>query len=322
VNLRGYFIRRLLQMIPVILAVVLLTFALLQLAPGDVATLMAGEDADPQVIAAIRERYRLDAPVLDQFVAYIGSVLQGDLGTSIRYGQPVLDVILSRAPATLLLVGTALLAATFLGTTVGALLARRIGSRTDAIASFLAIGAFSVPVFWLGLMLILVFAVNLQWLPSSGMTSALAPRDPIGRALDLLAHLVLPGITLATVWFGQYLRLSRSSVASVLGEDYIAAARAAGFSERRILLHHALRNALLPVITVFGLQLGVVLAGAVLTETVFSWPGLGRLIYDAILARDVPLIVGSYLVMSVMVAVASLVTDLAYARLDPRVELR
>ena len=321
-SLRGYFVRRVLQMVPVILAVILITFALLQLAPGDVATLMAGEDANPEVIAAIRDRYQLDAPLGEQFVAYVGSLVQGDLGTSIRYGQPVIDVILSRVPATLLLVGTALLAATLLGTTSGTLLARRIGSRLDAFASFVAIGAFSVPVFWLGLMLILIFAVNLHWLPSSGMTSAIAPRDPIGRMMDVLAHLILPAVTLATVWFGQYLRLARSSVASVLGEDYITAARATGFSERRILMHHALRNALLPVVTVFGLQLGVVLAGAVLTETVFSWPGLGRLIYEAILARDIPLIVGSYLVMSVMVAIASLVTDLAYARLDPRVEYR
>lgn len=320
-RLRRYLILRLLQLIPVILVVIVLNFVLIHLAPGDVSVTLAGEDVDPVYMQHVRELYGLDRPFLEQLWRYLVQVGQGDLGLSYRSREPVVTEILRRVPATLLLVGTALLFAVAIGTTVGTMVANRQGSLSDTATSALAIGFYSIPVFWLGLMLILLFGVELRWLPTSGMYSLIGPRDPLGRALDVAIHLVLPALALSTVWIGQYLRLARTSVVSVMSENYITTVRAIGFRPRTVLLHYALRNALLPVVTVLGLQMGLVLTGAVLTETVFSWPGLGRLIYDAILARDTPIIMGSYIAMSITVALASLITDLVYAALDPRVEL-
>ncbi len=320
-RLRRYLILRLLQLIPVILVVIVLNFVLIHLAPGDVSVTLAGEDVDPVYMQHVRELYGLDRPFLEQLWRYLVQVGQGDLGLSYRSREPVVTEILRRVPATLLLVGTALLFAVAIGTTVGTMVANRQGSLSDTATSALAIGFYSIPVFWLGLMLILLFGVELRWLPTSGMYSLIGPRDPLGRALDVAVHLVLPALALSTVWIGQYLRLARTSVVSVMSENYITTVRAIGFRPRTVLLHYALRNALLPVVTVLGLQMGLVLTGAVLTETVFSWPGLGRLIYDAILARDTPIIMGSYIAMSITVALASLITDLVYAALDPRVEL-
>nr|WP_281352397.1 ABC transporter permease [Phytoactinopolyspora alkaliphila] len=220
------------------------------------------------------------------------------------------------------MIGVALVVAAVGGTLVGTLLGRHAGTRFDAAASVVAVGAYSIPVFWLGLMMILVFSVTLGWFPSSGMTSPVPPEGWIAQAADVAHHLVLPAGALATVWFGEYVRLSRASVSNVLAEDYITAARGTGYSERNILVKHALRNAMLPITTVFGLQLAALLAGAVLTETVFAWPGLGRLLFDAVLARDMPVIMGAYIAMSVTVVIATLLTDIAYARLDPRVVYR
>ncbi|SVD41164.1 uncharacterized protein METZ01_LOCUS394018, partial [marine metagenome] len=244
-----------------------------------------------------------------------------DLGLSFISRRPVLHEILERVPATLLLVGTSLIIAIAIGTTLGTLVAQRPGSLIDSILSSAAVALYSIPVFWLGLMLVLFFGVYLKWFPISGMYSLLIPKEGFDRVLDIAKHLVLPSIALSSVWIGQYLRLSRTSVAEVYNEHYIVTVKAIGFSSNTILLHYALRNALLPIVTIFGLQLGLALTGAVLTETVFSWPGLGRLIYDAILSRDTPIIMGAYIVMSICVALASLITDLLYAVLDPRVEL-
>lgn len=320
-RLRRYIAFRVLQLIPVILIVIVLNFLLIHLAPGDVSILLAGEDADPGYMAAIREAYGLDRPFHEQLWRYLRQVLSGDLGRSYRSREPVMTEILARVPATLLLVGAALLIAVVGGTAIGTLIARRPGSLVDTVVSALSISLFSVPVFWLGLMLILLFAVQLRWLPTSGMTSVDGPRDDVGRLLDIAQHMILPVLTLSTVWIGQYVRLARSAVSEVLAESYITTVRAIGFSEERVLLHYALRNALLPVVTVLGLQLGLALTGAVLTETVFSWPGLGRMIYEAILGRDTPIIMGAFILMSFTVAIASLATDLVYAALDPRVSL-
>ncbi len=320
-RIRRYIILRLLQFVPVVLAVIVINFVLIHLAPGDVAITLAGEDADPAYIEHIREVYGLNRPLHEQLFSYLGQVLQGDLGTSFRSREPVMDEILRRVPATLLLVGAALFISVVLGTAIGTLVASRPGSSIDTVASTIAIALYSIPVFWLGLMLVLLFAVELRWFPTSGMFSLIGPRDPVGRSLDIAYHLVLPMLALSTVWIGQYLRLARTAVVQVLNEPYITTARAIGFSSRRVLLHYALRNAMLPIVTVLGLQIGLLLTGAVLTETVFSWPGLGRLIYEAILTRDTPLIMGAYVMMSIMVALASLVADLVYAYLDPRVVL-
>jgi peptide/nickel transport system permease protein len=320
-RLRRYILLRALQLVPVTLVVIVLNFLLIHLAPGDISIILAGDNADPEYLQTIRERYGLDRPFLEQLGHYLAQVASGDLGQSYRSREPVLGAIMERVPATLLLVGTSLLLSVTLGTWIGAMSARRPGSALDTIVSIVAVSLFSVPVFWFGLMLILLFSVRIPILPAMGMTSIDAPADILGRALDIAAHLVLPVLALMTVSIGQYIRLARSSVADVMGESYITTLRAIGFPERTILQRYALRNALLPVVTVLGLQLGLILTGAVLTETVFSWPGLGRMIYEAILARDTPIIMGAFIVMSVTVALASLITDLVYAALDPRVEL-
>jgi peptide/nickel transport system permease protein len=319
--MKRYLLLRVLQLVPVTLVVIVLNFLLVHMAPGDVSIVLAGDSADPAYLATIRERYGLDRPFLEQLWRYLVQVGSGDLGVSFRSREPVFAEIMSRVPATLLLVGTSLVLSVVLGTIIGAWIARRPGSALDSGVSALAVALFSMPVFWLGLMMVLLFAVELQVLPAMGMSSVDGPRDGFGRVLDVAQHMILPVLSLTTVSLGQYIRLSRSAVAEVLGESYITTVRAIGFPERTVLMHYALRNALLPVVTVLGLQLGLVLTGAVLTETVFSWPGLGRLIYDAILARDTPVIMGSFIVMSVTVALASLATDLVYAALDPRVKL-
>jgi peptide/nickel transport system permease protein len=320
-NLGRYILLRLLQLVPVTLVVIVINFLLVHLAPGDVSTTLAGDNADPAYLAIIRERYGLDRPFLEQLWRYLLQIASGDMGVSFRSREPVFAEIMSRVPATLLLVGTSLVLSVVLGTVIGTWIARRPGSALDSGVSALAVALFSMPVFWLGLMLILLFAVRLQLLPAMGMTSVDGPRDGFGRVLDVARHMALPVLALMTVSLGQYVRLARSAVAEVMGEGYITTVRAIGFPDRTIMMHYALRNALLPVVTVLGLQLGLLLTGAVLTETVFSWPGLGRLIYDAILARDTPVIMGAFIVMSVTVAIASLATDLVYAALDPRVGL-
>jgi len=320
-RLPQYTLFRLLQLIPLVLVVIVINFVLIQLAPGDVAITLAGEDADPQYMEHIRRQYGLDSPVPVQLLRYLGQVIRGDLGASFRSREPVLHELMSRIPATLLLVVTSLIIAVFVGTWLGTLAARRPGSFFDIAANTVSIALYSVPLFWLGLMLILVFGVKLGWLPISGMRNIAGPREGIGYYLDVLKHMVLPVLTLSVAYMGQYVRLARSSVESVMNEDYITTVRAVGFPKRIIFMRYALRNALLPVVTVFGLQIGLALTGAVLTETVFTWPGLGRLVYEGILARDTPLIMGSYILMSVCVAIASLLTDLCYALLDPRVKL-
>jgi peptide/nickel transport system permease protein len=319
VQLQKYLVRRLLQLIPVILVVIVLNFVLMQLAPGDITYILAGEEPDPEYVEYLRHKYGLDRPIHEQLFVYMGRVLQGDLGDSYRYREPVLSVIGRHLAPTLLLMITSLFMASVIGTAIGTFLAPRAGSPTDVTVSILAVSSYSIPVFWLGLMLILLFAIRLDWFPVSGMYDVLRSNKGIDRVLDVLYHLVLPALTLSLVWLGQYVRLARSSVLQVLNEDFITAVRAVGFRPNTILVHHALRNALLPIVSVLGIQLGLAIGGAVLTETVFAWPGLGRVIYEGILARDTPLIMGAYVVMSVCVALASLLADLLYASLDPRV---
>jgi peptide/nickel transport system permease protein len=320
-SLRQYLTRRSLQLLPVILAVIVITFLLVQLAPGDVAIVLAGEDPSPEFMEKIRKKYGLDQPIHVQFWEYFKNVIKGDLGTSFVYNEPVIDIILRRLPATLLLVLSSLVISAILGTLVGAYLAYRSGRVEDISISIFAVALYSMPVFWLGLMLILIFGVNLDWLPIAGMFSPLGPREGWGRIVDVGKHLILPAATLSSIQFAYYLRLSRASVGETLAEDYIVSAKAVGYSDRVVLLKHALRNALLPVVTVFGMQVGLVLTGAVLTETVFAWPGMGRMVYQAILARDTPLIVGALIIISLCVLVSSLITDIIYFHLDPRVRV-
>ncbi len=318
-RLRRYFLRRVLQIIPVVLVVIVINFVLIRLAPGDVAVVMAGENADPSYVEAVRVRYGLDKSISRQLLIYLGSLLRGDLGTSYVYGQPVGAVIGMRMGPTVLLALVSLLSAAGLGTIVGTMMSRRLGSRLDTVVCIGAIVSCSIPAFWLGLMMILLFSVRLGWFPASGMYSIGSSGVGLARVGDMALHLIMPATTLACVYFGEFVRLSRASVTEMLNEGFVVMARAIGFSERTILIKHALRNALLPLVTMFGLQLGLVLAGAVLTETVFAWPGIGRLLYESILARDIPVIVGTYIVLAICVAVCSLITDLVYAYVDPRV---
>lgn len=320
-SFRKYLIRRALQLLPVMLTVVVITFVLIHLAPGDVSIILGGDYASPEFMEMIRKKYGLDQPLYIQFWEYLKNVLKGDLGSSFVYNQPVIGIILRRLPATLLLSLSSLIFSAAIGTLTGAYLAYRSGRTIDVSVSVFAVSLYSMPIFWLGLMLMLVFAIKLDWLPISGMFSPLGPKDGWGRMLDIGKHLILPATTLSAVQFAYYLRLGRACVGEILGEDYIIAAKAMGYTDRDVLLKHALRNALLPVVTVFGIQVGLVLTGAVLTETVFAWPGMGRMVYQAILARDTPLIVGALIVISFCVLVSSFFTDIIYFYLDPRVRV-
>jgi len=314
-----YLIRRILEMFLVVLVVAVLNFTLIHLAPGDVAVYMAGEEAGPEYISAIRHDYGLDLPLYVQLEKYMARLLHGDFGHSFTRGEPVVDIIITRMPATLLLMGSSLILGAVLGTLGGAIAARYIGSRVDYWISGLSVAAYSTPVFWLGLMLIYAFSEHLNWLPSSGMTSFLEEQRGIG---DTLRHMTLPVLSLTIYYVGQNIKVARASVAEAIQDDYITTFRAVGFKERTVFLKHALRNALLPIVSMTGLQFTQLTAGAVLTETVFSWPGMGQLMFQAVLARDYPLIMGGYILMSVMVVIFTLLVDFIYVALDPRIELK
>jgi len=315
----AYLIRRVLEMILVVLVVAVLNFTLIHLAPGDVAVYMAGEEAGPEYIAAIKHDYGLDLPLHLQLGKYMNRLLHGDFGRSFTRGEPVADIIIGRMPATLLLMASSLILGALVGTLGGTLAARYIGSKVDYWISGLSVAAYSTPVFWLGLMLIYAFSVHLNWLPSSGMMSFLEEQRGIG---DTLRHMALPVLSLTIYYVGQNIKVARASVAEAIQDDYITTFRAVGFRERTVFLKHALRNALLPIVSMTGLQFTQLTAGAVLTETVFSWPGMGQLIFQAVLARDYPLIMGGYILMSVMVVLFTLLVDFVYVALDPRIELK
>jgi ABC-type dipeptide/oligopeptide/nickel transport system permease component len=297
--------RRLLLAIPTLFGVLVVVFLLLYIAPGDPVIEMIGERADAETIARLRAELRLDDPVPVQFAHYAGGVLTGDLGTSYITGRPIARDILERFPKTLQLATAAMLLAASLGITIGVLSARRPGSTFDRLAMGGAYLGISFPVYWVGLILILIFAVTLRWLPPSGF----------GR----LEYLVLPALALGTRSIAFLARMTRSAMLEVLGSDFIRTARAKGLRERVVLARHALRNALIPIITVLGLDFGYYLTGSILTETIFSWPGIGRYVVNAIARRDLPAIQGSVLFLSVVFVLVNLATDLLYAKADPRV---
>jgi peptide/nickel transport system permease protein len=318
-KLRRYLARRLLQMVPAVFMVVVLNFILIHSTPGDPASALSGEHASLEHIEEVRRSYGLDKPILQQLGIYLAKLVQGDLGFSYAMRRPVAGIILERLPATLLLILMSQIVAIFGGTALGTYAARHYGGSTDRVLSMAGLGFYAVPVFWSGMMLILLFGVHLRWLPTSGMVSFTAPQGGIGRTLDIARHLVLPSLALALYTMPTYLRLTRASILEVMREDYVTTARAAGFSENTIFFRYALRNALLPTVTMAGFSLGLLFAGALLTETVFGWPGTGRLMIESVIRRDYPILMGVFLITSVSVVVASLVTDLIYAVLDPRV---
>lgn len=321
-NFARSLLSRVLQGLALVLAVVVLNFVLVHAAPGDPVETIAGASGgmSPELMAQLRTQYGLDKPLLVQLGVYLGKVFSGDLGYSYFFNVPVLSMIIAHVPATLLLVVSSVLLAFVIGTTLGVLSSRKPNGLLSQFITVLSMVGFAAPVFWTGIMLVILFASIIPIMPISGMRSIDSSGGGIKDMLDVLHHLVLPTLTLSLVYLAQYSRLSRSSMLDVLGSDFIRTARAKGLADRVVMYKHALRNALLPVVTVLGLQFGNVMAGAILVETVFNWPGLGRLAFDSVLRRDYPTILGVLLFSSIVVIVMNIVTDLAYRMIDPRIK--
>jgi ABC-type dipeptide/oligopeptide/nickel transport system permease component len=303
-----FIVRRLLLAIPTLFGVLIVAFLLLYVAPGDPVMAMVGERADEETIARLRRELRLDEPIYKQFGYYVGGVARGDLGRSYITNRPIQQDIRERFPKTLQLAGAAMLLAAVVGITLGILSAWRPGGLIDRFALGLAYLGVSFPVFWVGLLLILLFAVTLRWLPPSGFGG--------------WEYLILPALALGMRSIAFLARMTRSAMLDALGSDFVRTARAKGLTERTVVARHALRNALIPIITVLGLDFGSYLTGSILTETIFSWPGLGRYVVNAIARRDLPAIQGSVLFLSAVFVMVNLITDLAYAKADPRVSYR
>jgi peptide/nickel transport system permease protein len=320
----AYALRRLAQAVPTVLVIVALNFMLLQLAPGDAADVLAGEagSATPEFMAQLREKFGLDQPVGVQLLLYLKQIVSFDLGYSFRHGMPVADLILARLGPTLLLMVTVFLIAVGTGALLGSLAARNLNRWQDNMISMLTVLAYATPVFWAGLMLIVVFSIKLGWFPTSGMQEVAAFHEGAAKFRDIAHHLVLPAVTLTMFYMALYTRLMRASVLEQASMDYVVTARAKGLTERQIARRHVFRNALLPVVTMAGVQAGAMLGGAVVVETVFAWPGLGLLAYESLFARDLNLLLGIFFVSTCLVVVVNLVVDLAYSFLDPRIELR
>lgn len=315
-------IQRILLGFVLIIAVIVLNFLLLHAAPGDIVDAMLAEagGGDPALAAKLRASYGLDQPVYVQLYKYLGQVLSGNLGYSFYYDEEVTTLILGNLPTTLLLTLSALLLAVFIGTLFGvyaAIKPRGIFSHFVTVFSLLG---YATPVFWLGMIILLVFALHLPWFPAFGIRSIPEPETWFARMLDIANHLVLPVFTLALLYLASYSRIARASMLDVLGADYIRTARTKGLSEYVVIFKHALKNAALPVVTLAGLQLGQVFSGAVLVETVFSLPGVGPLLYESIVRRDYPVILGVLFGAAATTIVANIITDLVYSRLDPRIK--
>ena len=313
--MRRYVVRRLALLVPVLLGVSVIIFMVLHLSPGDPAEIMLGSQATQADLDRLRAELGLTEPLYVQYVHWLGLVARGDLGRSIWMKRPVLGEVLGRFKATLILTGAALVLSTAVGLALGIASAVRPNSPLDRLSAVASLFGASMPVFWLGIVLMVIFALWLGWLPASGM---FAPYGG-GDLRDLLVHLALPAVTLAAASVTIIARLTRSTMLETLGQDYIRTARAKGVVERAVVLRHGLKNALIPIVTVVGVQAGYLLGGAVLTETVFAWPGVGTLMVQGILARDFPLVQGCVLVVALSFVLINLIVDLIYAWLDPRI---
>lgn len=315
----AYLLRRVVQIVPLVLGVVAVNFLIIHLTPGDPASALAGDMAPPEYVEELRRQYGLDKPVIVQLLVYFKHLLTGDLGYSFSYQQSVASLVLDRVPATVLLILAAQIPAIIFGTLLGAFAARHHGSWADRLIGLGTLGLYSVPVFLSGMLFILIFALQLKWFPTSGMTSFNVGGSTLAVVSDTLWHLVLPAATLGLYLLPVYARITRASVLEVMNEHYITTARAIGFSENVVFFRHALRNALLPTITTSGISIGLTFAGALLTETVFAWPGMGQLMYNALFQRDYPLIMGVFFITAISVAVISVLADFLLAVADPRV---
>jgi peptide/nickel transport system permease protein len=319
-----YIARRLLQAVPIVVGIVVLNFLLLHLAPGDAATVLAGEagGAPPEYIALLRQRFGLDQPLIVQLGLYLKNILFLDLGYSFRNSMPVLELILMRLWPTLLLMGATLLLSVGIGVLLGVIAAARVNSWRDNLISVAAVISYATPLFWIGLMLIVLFSLKLDWFPSNGMEDVVAFYEGWDRVVDIAYHLVLPAVTLSLFYMALYTRLMRASMLDQRGMDYVVTARAKGLTERQITWRHVLRNAVLPVVTMAGVQTGALLGGSVVVESVFAWPGLGLLAFQSLFARDFNLLLGIFFLSACLVVVVNLVVDLVYTVLDPRIEAR
>lgn len=310
------------KMVLVVILIAIFNFMLVRAAPGDPALVIAGQSGatDEAFIARVRSEYGLDKPLVTQLGTYLGKVVTLDLGFSYRQQRPVLDVILERLPATLLLTLTAFVISLVGGIVLGSLAGVRAGTLSDTLITLLSLVVYATPVFWMGLMLVLLFSVQLGWLPAFGYGTVGTSLTGVAAVLDKAKYLVLPGVTLGLLYLAIYARLMRSSIIEVSHQDYVKTARAKGASESRILWRHMLRNALLPVVTMAGVQAGTLIGGSVVIETVFAWPGLGRLTYEAVLQRDYQVMLGVFLVLSVLVIFFNWITDFIYRLVDPRIK--
>lgn len=305
-----------------LLTVIVLNFCMIHLAPGDPVQVIAGEmgGASAEIVAQLRVKYGLDRSLVEQLFSYLGKIVSGDFGHSYYYNEPVVTLIVSRLPATIYLAISAVTLAVLIGTLLGTISARCPNGLLSHAVTVLSLAGYAAPIFWTGLMLLLLFGSVWPILPVSGMADVVNPRTGFAYALDVAHHLVLPATTLAIVFAAQYSRLARVSMIEVLSSDYIRTARAKGLPERLVVGKHALRNALVPIVTIVGLQFGNLFAGAVLVETVFSWPGLGRLVFESILRRDYPTLLAVLFFSALLVMVANIVTDLIYRLIDPRIQ--
>lgn len=313
--------RRLIYAAILVFAVLILNFLLIHLAPGDPAEVIAGEmgGATEEIMASIRKSYGLDRPLYEQLGVYLGKTLQGDFGQSFFYNASVTSLVLDRIGPTLLLVTTALLLAIGMGTLLGVIASRNPRGVVSNVVTLLSLVGYSAPIFWTGIMLIILLSWVFPIFPISNMRDITLEGGTFAHILDVAHHLVLPAFTLGIVFLAQYSRLTRASMLEVLGSDYIRTARAKGVPERTVFGKHALRNAILPVVTIAGLQFGSIVSGAVLVETVFNWPGLGTLAFQSILARDYPTVLGILFFSSLIVIIMNIVTDILYRIVDPRI---
>lgn len=334
--MKWYITKRLLMLIPVLLGTSIIAFSLIHLAPGDPARIMAGEHASPQVISAITQKYGLHKPLYIQYGIWLNCILHGDMGRSIVSNEYVTKEIFNRFPNTFELTLFSMILAIIIGTFAGIISASRQYSTLDYTFMGLALFGVSMPVFWLGIMLMMIFGVYLRWLPISGRINILIPFHHItgfylldsiitgnfAALISVLRYLILPSIALATIPMATIARVSRSSMLEVLRQDFIRTERAKGLSERVVIYKHAVRNAMIPVITVIGLNFGLLLAGAILTETVFSWPGIGKYVVNAVRMRDYPAVQGCILFFAFMFVIVNLITDIIYVYIDPRIHYK
>ena len=312
--MRQYVIKRILGIVPVVLLVGVIGFSLVHVTPGDPAAFFVGDDAGPEEVARIRQQLGLDQPVWVQFTRWFGGLLRGDLGVSFYYRQPVWDAFMLALPPTLVLTGTALFIAVVLAIPIGVLSAIRQNTWMDKVATIFVLTGVSMPNFWLGLLMILLFAVTLGWLPAQGYVS------PAQDAWATFRHVILPAIALGYSAAALIARMTRSAMLEVLRQDFVRTARSKGLGERTVLYKHALTNAFIPVLTVIGLTVASLLSGSVVVESVFNYPGVGRLVVDSVMRRDYPVIQGSLLLIALITIVVNLLIDLLYAVVDPRIQ--